>query len=385
MVRRALVVATFVVVVLTIYSSASRYLANRLIFEPQLGEALTTLVFGFFLVFAVTPALQAAAERLTPPRVGRFVAWPANLFMGLAFYLLIGLFFVDVALVVAGVLSGEDFGLGVTRARAAAVVAFALAAVFLGMRSALSPPRVEPLEIALDRWPAGLDGFRIVQISDIHIGLMLDGRFARGIVDRVNALEPDLIALTGDLVDGPVKHLKDDVAPFADLRARHGVYFVTGNHDYYSGADPWLAHVEHLGMRPLRNERVTIEQDGHRFELAGVDDHRGNLFGSDHGEDVPRAMEGRDRDDAVVLLAHDPSTFPAAVEADVDLQLSGHTHGGQIWPFNLLVHAAVGFVAGHYRRGRSQLVVSRGTGYWGPPMRLRAPAEILDITLRRAS
>lgn len=382
MVRRILVVATFVVVVLTVYLTGSRYLTNRLIFEPQLGEAWTTVLFGLFLVFAVTPALQAAAERLAPPRVGRFVAWPANLFMGLAFYLLVGLFFLDVVLLIAGVLTGQDFGLGVTRGRALAVVVFALGALALGMRSALAPPRRTSIEIRLARWPEALNGFRIVQISDIHIGLMLDAGFARSIVDHVNDLEPDLIAVTGDLVDGPVKHLVDDVAPFADLHAPHGVYFVTGNHDYYSGADPWLEHIRTaLGMRPLRNERVPIEKNGAHFDLAGVDDHRGNLFGPGHGEDVPKAMAGRDPDVPVVLLAHDPSTFPAAVEAQVDLQLSGHTHGGQIWPFNLLVRAAVGFVAGHYRRGDSQLLVSNGTGYWGPPMRVGAPAEILDITL----
>ena len=382
MVRRILVVATFVVVVLTVYLTGSRYLTNRLIFEPQLGEAWTTVLFGLFLVFAVTPALQAAAERLAPPRVGRFVAWPANLFMGLAFYLLVGLFFLDVMLLLAGVVTGQSFGLGVTRGRALVVVAFALGALALGMRSALSPPRRTSIEIRLSRWPEALNGFRIVQISDIHIGLMLDAGFARSIVDHVNDLKPDLIAVTGDLVDGPVKHLVDDVAPFADLRAPHGVFFVTGNHDYYSGADPWLEHIRtSLGMRPLRNERVPIEKNGAHFDLAGVDDHRGNLFGPGHGEDVPKAMAGRDPEVPVVLLAHDPSTFPAAVEADVDLQLSGHTHGGQIWPFNLLVRAAVGFVAGHYRRGDSQLLVSNGTGYWGPPMRVGAPAEILDITL----
>ena len=127
---------------------------------------------------------------------------------------------------------------------------------------------------------------------------------------------------------------------------------------------------------------MTISRDGAHFELAGVDDHRGDLFGPGHGEDVPTALAGRDPAEAVVLLAHDPSTFKAAIKADVDLQLSGHTHGGQIWPFNALVRAAIGFVAGYYRRGSSQLLVSRGTGYWGPPMRLRAPAEILEITLR---
>ncbi len=385
MIRRALVVAAFVAVILTVYAGGSRYLANRLIFEPALGEPWTSVVFGVFVLLAITPALQALAEKVAPPRISRFVAWPASLFLGLAFYLLIGLFTVDAALLLIGAAVGDDFGLTVSRSRAVVVLGFAIVAAVVGMASALTPPRISRHQIHLARWPKALDGFRIVQISDIHIGSMLDHRFARSIVERVNELAPDLVAVTGDLVDGPVKHLRDDVAPFGDLRARHGVFFVTGNHDYYSGADPWLDHVKELGMQPLRNERVTISQNGAHFELAGVDDHRGDLFGPGHGEDVPTALAERDPADAVVLLAHDPSTFPAAVHADVDLQLSGHTHGGQIWPFNLLVRAAVGFVAGHYRRGASQLLVSCGTGYWGPPMRLRAPAEIIEISLHPES
>lgn len=384
MVRRTVAITAVAAVALTVLVAGSRYLANRLIFEPELGEPLTSVLFWTFVVLALTPLLQGLAERLAPPRFARWIAWPANLFLGLAFYLLIGLLAADSALLLVGAAIDTDLGLAVPRSRAFVVVAFAAIAVGLAMRSAARPPRLAKHEIRLARWPAALDGFRIVQISDIHIGAMLDSRFARSVVDRVNALEPDLIAVTGDLVDGPVKHLRAEVRPFRDLRAPHGVYFVTGNHDYYSGADPWLAEVEKLGMRPLRNERITISRDGAHFELAGVDDHRGNLFGPGHGEDVPKAVEGRDPQDAVVLLAHDPSTFPAAVKEGVDLQLSGHTHGGQIWPFNLLVRAAVGFVAGHYHRGGSQLLVSNGTGYWGPPMRLRAPAEILEITLRPA-
>ena len=383
MLRKALAITAFAAVILTVYVGGSRYLAGRLIFEPALGEPWTSVLFGFFVVLAITPGLQALTERVAPPQLSRLVAWPANLFLGFAFYLLIGLFAVDLSLLLAGAAFGVDpSGLIVVRSRALAVVSFATIASIAGMFSALTPPKTSRWDIQLERWPTALDGFRIVQISDIHIGSMLDVKFARAIVDRVNELRPDLIAVTGDLVDGPVKHLREHVAPFADLRAEHGVYFVTGNHDYYSGADPWLEHVGELGMRALRNERVTISRDGAHFELAGVDDHRGDLFGPGHGEDVPTALAGRDPAEAVVLLAHDPSTFKAAIKADVDLQLSGHTHGGQIWPFNALVRAAIGFVAGYYRRGSSQLLVSRGTGYWGPPMRLRAPAEILEITLR---
>jgi len=382
MVRKGLAITVFVVILLAVYLGGTAYLADRLILGQRLGPPWTGILLGGFVVLAILPLLQGAAERLAPPRLSRFVAWPASLFLGFAFYLLIGLLVVDGTLLLVGAATGGETGLTVARSRALAVAAFAIVAGLVGLSSALAPPRTTTREIVLDRLPSALDGFRIVQISDLHIGSMLGARFARSVVDRVNALAPDLIAVTGDLVDGPVRHLENEVAPFADLRAPHGTFFVTGNHDYYSGADPWLAQVRALGMRPLRNERVTISRDGAHFDLAGVDDHRADLFGPGHGEDVPAALAGRNPDEAVVLLAHDPSTFPAAVEAGVDLQLSAHTHGGQIWPFDLLVRAAVGFVAGHYRRGASQLLVIRGTGFWGPPMRLRAPAEILDITLR---
>jgi hypothetical protein len=174
------------------------------------------------------------------------------------------------------------------------------------------------------------------------------------------------------------------VAPLASLRARHGVFFVTGNHDHYSGATAWCEALGALGIRVLRNERAAIGAGDAAFDLVGVDDHRGDLLGQGGGEDLDRALAGRDPARPAVLLAHDPSTFKRACSLGIDLQLSGHTHGGQIWPFVWLVRLAIPFVAGLYRRHGAVLYVSRGTGFWGPPMRLRAPAEIGEIVLRSA-
>jgi len=275
----------------------------------------------------------------------------------------------------------EPDPIGPARLRALAVAGIGGAATLVGLRSALAGPVLRRLELRLDRWPTGLDGFRIVQISDIHIGPMLGRAFAGEITERVNALAPDLIAVTGDLVDGSVERLRHDVAPLAGLRARHGTFFVTGNHDWYSGAAAWVAEAEALGFRALRNERVTIGSGAARFELAGVDDQRGDWL---HGSpcDVARALAGRDPAVPVVLLAHDPTTFAEASQMGVDLQLSGHTHGGQIWPFRYLVRLAVRWVEGLHERDGCLLYVSRGTGFWGPPLRLLAPAEITEITLR---
>lgn len=367
------------------------YLAKRLVLELGLAPGLEGVLVGVIVAGAASLVLQPVGERALRPPLSRLIAWPASLWMGLFFYLFLGVALSDGLILLGGVLGtetvwaaeGPDVGGAswLAAARAAGVVLLALVFVALGMRGWRGGPRLVPVEISLSRWPRALDGFRIVQISDIHIGPLLDRRFARELTERVNALEPDLVAVTGDLVDGSLSKLRDEVEPFRGLRARHGVFFVTGNHDHYSGARGWAERVRELGMRVLRNERVTLEQDGCAFELAGVDDHRSG-YESFGGEDLDRALDGLPPDRPVILLAHDPTTFRKASRMGVDLQLSGHTHGGQIWPFEYFVRLAVPFVAGLYRRGNAQVYVSRGTGFWGPPMRLGAPAEITEIRLR---
>ena len=362
------------------------YLAQRLVLEPGLAPPWRGLLLGILAGLGASLVLQPVAERGPAPRLAQVLAWPAALWMGLAFLLLLLLGVSDVALwllgsaalAASGAADGEASAAG---ARAVGVLAIAFVAGAWGLRSALRPPDRRRVEIPLARWPKGLDGFRIVQISDLHIGPLLGRRFAEQLVARVNALEPDLVAITGDLVDGSVRRLAADVEPFARLEARHGVFFVTGNHDHYSDADAWADHVAELGLRVLRNERVCIREGGVAFDLIGVDDHRGDWIGGG-GEDLPKALHGRDPERPSVLLAHDPSTFKRASALGVDLQISGHTHGGQIWPFGALVRLAIPFVAGRYRRNGAELYVSRGTGFWGPPMRLFAPAEIGELILR---
>jgi predicted MPP superfamily phosphohydrolase len=271
--------------------------------------------------------------------------------------------------------------LGVARVRAALALLAAGVAGAVGMRSALTPPAVRRIEIGVRSWPAALDGLRIVQVSDVHIGPILGRRFAEQVTERVRALAPDLIAVTGDLVDGSVDLLREEVAPFAKLSAPLGAFFVLGNHDCYSGATAWAGHVRELGMDVLRNQHRVIERSGARFVLAGVDDHHAAWVPGAGREDLEAALADAPVGLPVVLLAHDPSTFKRA-SARVDLQLSGHTHAGQIWPFRYLVRLAVPFVEGLYERTGARLYVSRGTGFWGPPMRLLAPAEITEIVLR---
>jgi hypothetical protein len=247
--------------------------------------------------------------------------------------------------------------------------------------SARGEHEIVDVEVPIARLPKALDGFTIVQLSDLHVGMTIDRAFVQRVVDRTNALSPDLIALTGDLVDGQVEDLRDDVAPLAGLRAKHGVFAVTGNHEYYSGADAWIAEITRLGARYLRNERVQIAEG---LDLAGVDDHSADSY-KGHGEDLGKALGGRDRQAAVVLLAHQPRQVRRAAKFGVDLQLSGHTHGGQIWPWHYIVKLQQGgLLAGRYEHEGTQLYVTRGCGYWGPPVRLLAPLEITRVILRIA-
>jgi predicted MPP superfamily phosphohydrolase len=388
--RRRLLLALVLVLASAFLVGAHAYLAKRLVFDPSMPEPWRSACVWAIAALAATLVLQPIGERKLPRRYARFIAWPASLWMGLAFLLLVQLLASDALLWIAGTAaqaapSGSAEPGAADAFRAAAVAAVALVAGAVGMRKALAPPEHRRLEIALGRWPRALDGFRIVQLSDVHIGPILDRRFSQHLVERVRALDPDLVAITGDLVDGDAALLAEEVAPLAGLRARHGVSFVTGNHDHYSGAPAWCTAVEGLGIRVLRNEREEIRVGDAVFDLVGVDDHRGGVLGREGGEDLDRALAGRDPARPAVLLAHDPSTFKRASSMGIDLQLSGHTHGGQIWPFEWLVRLAIPFVAGLYRRGGAILYVSRGTGFWGPPMRLRAPAEIGEIVLRSAA
>ena len=248
-----------------------------------------------------------------------------------------------------------------------------------GMFEARGTHEVVDVEIYLSKLPASLDGFTIVQLTDLHVGLTIDRVFVQRVVDRANALAPDLIALTGDFVDGKVEDLRDDIAPLAQLRAKHGIYAVTGNHEYYAGVDPWIAEISSLGARYLRNARVVIGEGDAAFELAGVDDH--SAKGGDHGDAA--ATKDRDPQRALVLLAHQPRQVRRAAAYGVDLQLSGHTHGGQIWPWHYIVKIQQGgLLAGRYEYENTQLYVSRGCGYWGPPVRVLAPLEITRVILR---
>ena len=378
----------FLLVAMSIVGAAHLYIWARLVLAPawpspgfELGSVF------FFLAWLSIPFTLNGGRRLSPPWAG-IVAWPGYAWLGSSFLLFVSVGAVDLVraltelaswgLGTAPPVAGSELEQARRWATAAAVLGgtLVLTALWFGRRVI-----VRRVLVPLGKLPHGMHGTTIVQLSDVHVGPTIGKRFLERVVDKVNALDPDVIAITGDLVDGSVPRLAPHVAPLGRLRARHGVFFVTGNHEYYSGVEEWCAHLAELGVRVLRNERVRIGTDGESYDLAGVDDFAGRHFGRGHGADIGRALAGRDESREVVLLAHQPRAVVEAERAGVGLTISGHTHGGQIWPFNFLVRLQQPVTSGLVRFGRSLIYVSNGTGYWGPPMRLGSPAEITQLVL----
>ncbi|MET7724291.1 metallophosphoesterase [Streptomyces mirabilis] len=401
------------------------YVWRRLVRDTTSGPGLARRAGT--VVFVAGPVLMiaaVAAERAGAPfRLQQVLAWPGFLWMALSIYLLLGVVAGEVVRpllrrvlerraapsaavpqpapvrhpapvphpepVPTGAAAPQEPSpaepprpvttpsrrLFVSRAVGGAAAAVALGTVGYGTYGVLRGPRVKRVTVPLAKLPRSAHGYRIAVVSDIHLGPTLGRDFCRWVVDTINSTQPDLIAVVGDLVDGSVKDLGPAAAPLARLRARHGSYFVTGNHEYYSGAAQWVREVRELGLHPLENART--EMAG--FDLAGVNDVAGESEG--HGPDFGRALGDRDTARAVVLLAHQPVQIHDAVKHGVDLQLSGHTHGGQLWPGNYLAELANPTVAGLERYGDTQLYVSRGAGAWGPPTRVGAPSDITVVEL----
>jgi hypothetical protein len=252
-----------------------------------------------------------------------------------------------------------------------------------GFYSSRKGPTVIDQDIFIESLPDQFDNFSIAQISDLHVGPTIKIKYVENVLKKIEHVNPDLIAVTGDLVDGSVKHLSKDLQPFKDMVASHGTFFVTGNHEYYSGVDPWLDETDRLGMTNLINENRLISKEGAQIALAGITDFRAHQMKKGHRSDPAKALGTIDEDMVKVMLAHQPNSIHAVHEVGVDLQLSGHTHGGQFWPFTYPTKLANAYLAGHYDHDGTQIYVNRGTGYWGPPLRIGVPAEITLIRLKK--
>jgi uncharacterized protein len=376
----------FFLIASVIMGSAHRYVWARLVRDAALPAPWARVATIAIVALFVLLMTGFAAFRFLPRSLATPSMWIAYTWLGVLFFLVMSLGLSDLARVLTirvqhgGPLDDPERRQAISRLFAGGAALLGLGVSAAGMASALAPVAVKRVRVTIDRLTKAASGTRIVQLSDVHVGPTIGKDFIEDVVARVNALEADVVVITGDLVDGSVEELSAHVAPLAKLRSKHGVYFVTGNHEYYSGADEWIAHLRKLGVRVLRNERVRIGGEG-GFDLAGIDDHSSGGFGNGHGPDLEKALSGRDGERACVLLAHQPRGIELADKLGVDLQLSGHTHGGQMFPWNLAVRLQQPFVAGLHRLTRAQIYVSRGTGYWGPPMRVGAPAEITEIEL----
>lgn len=257
-----------------------------------------------------------------------------------------------------------------------AILLLSLALIGYGVYGARRTPETVTVDVPIQGLHPGLADLRIVQITDIHAGPTIGRGYVSAIVDRVNALEPDIVAVTGDLADGSPDILRDIIAPLGNIRSRYGLFFVTGNHEYYSGVTAWIAEAERLGMTVLTNDHRIIDHGGARLALCGIPDNEGGRFLESHAPDPAGTLLGAGEADMSILLAHQPVSVFEASKAGFDLQISGHTHGGQYMPFKWLVRLQQPYISGLVRHGGTWLYVSRGTGYWGPPVRIGVPSEI---------
>ena len=361
--------------VLLVFAPAHAYVGWRLLTDLPVGTvgqglglallALSTVLIPYGTLARLFLERQALVDRLV---------WAGSLAMGLFSFLFVFTLIRDLALLLPGSAAW--------RAESAfTVVAAALAATVVGFYHARRLARVIRVDVPLAGLPEALQGFQIAQITDLHVGSTIKGDYVRGIVERVNGLDADLIALTGDLVDGTVADLKADTEPLGRLRSRHGAFVVTGNHEYYSGAEAWMAEFGRLGLNPLRNAHRVVEHDGARLVIAGINDYSAARLDPENGSNPRAALDGSPDGAPRVLLAHQPRSATAAGEAGFDLQLSGHTHGGQFWPWNHFVRFQQPYIAGLHKLDRLWVYTSRGTGYWGPPNRFGAPSEITLLRL----
>jgi predicted MPP superfamily phosphohydrolase len=361
------------------------FVAWRLV--PALGSLAASVLFGaVLLVSALTLPYGLGARHAGKGARAAVLAWAGLVCMGLFSSLFVLAAVRDVLLLAAAGVDAlrpstvDVAALAVPSARA--VVIGALLVTLWGFANARRSARVRRVDVAIAGLPAPLEGFAIAQVSDVHVGPTIKRPFVEQIVATVNALEPDVVAITGDLVDGAVPELAADVAPLAALRSKEGTFFVTGNHEYYSGAAAWVRELRRLGVVVLMNEHVVVRRGRAEIVLAGVTDYSAGHFDLEQASDPRAALAGAPTDAALrVLLAHQPRSAAAAEAAGFDLQLSGHTHGGQFLPWNFFVRLQQPFTAGLHRWRRMWVYTSRGTGYWGPPKRFGAPSEITLLRL----
>lgn len=409
----------FLALILVVVGVGQWYLWSRLVRATTRPRSTARRVGTVLMVvLGFLPVSAVGVQRLDlPEAVGLAITWVGYIWLALMFYLFLSLLVLEIPRAVlrrrrqrrtapelvtttttattteapasAVPSASGPSGSALTRRRAIAR-GFALTAgvvaigtVGFGVRSALGPIAYRRTTIGLDTLPSELSGLKIAVISDLHVGEINGRDFVARVVDQVNSQQPDLVAICGDLVDGSVAARGEMVGPLQELESRFGSYFVTGNHEYFSDAEEWIDYLPDLDVTVLHNEHVTLGTGTATIDLAGVDDESAAASGqTGQGANYRKALAGRDTSRPVILMAHQPVQVSHAEQYGVDLQLSGHTHGGQLWPFQGVIKLQQGYVAGLYRVGGTQLYVTRGAGFWGPPVRVGAPPDISILTLQ---
>ena len=384
----------FLIVVLTVLWIIHGYVAWKVI--PTLGLTSSGGITAYILVFflSILPLLPillrySGSETKIIDRISLFGYTSLGFFV-LSFLILLTKDLFGHAVTFVSYLMGSQHEVNdskrdfIKKSLTLGVLGISGAATSYGFYSSRKGPAIIEQDIFLKTLPDEFENFTIAQISDLHVGPTIKISYVDDVLRKIENVNPDLIAVTGDMVDGSVKHLSKELQPFKDMVARHGTFFVTGNHEYYSGAESWLDETDRLGMTNLINEHRLITKNGKHIAVAGITDFRAHQIIKSHRSNPKQAIKSVDNTTTKIMLAHQPNSIYSVHDAGVDLQLSGHTHGGQFWPFTYPTKLANAYLAGHYNHDGTQIYVNRGTGYWGPPLRIGVPAEITLIRLKKS-
>ena len=375
------------------------YIGRRLIKPANLTRRQKWIVWS---IIAFTPFTQPISffirQTSTDQTVSALFSWISYVGFGLFSLILAGLILRDLGLAITNLyhkiynyilsrrgVSVKSFDpqrrLFILNATNIGIIGAASLLTGYGIYEARRNPILEKVIVPMPGLGNNITDFKIAQFTDIHAGYTIRRNFIQSAVKQDNNLEADVIVFTGDMVDGNVNNLRDDVAPLKDLYAPHGIYFVTGNHEYYSGAEAWIEEMDRLGFTVLLNEHKIIQHQQTSIKIAGVTDYRAESIIRDHKSDPKKAIGDPKNADVNVLLAHQPKSVYAAAELGFDLQISGHTHGGQYVPWSFLVTLDQPFIKGLHKYKDTWIYINRGTGYWGPPIRIGIPSEVTLLTL----
>lgn len=378
------------VIVIAMWVALLGYVGMRLIHPTSLSKRGKAIAWALVASMAVLPLITMVLIRTLGADGAVPVYWAGFLTMGLASILILAVMIKDgITLAVRGIkaITGKprldpERRQFLSDAVSIGVAGSSIATAGVATVGAIGVPMINRVDVRVPGLDPELDGLTIAHLTDIHVGPTIKRRYLAALVEATNALEPDIIAVTGDLVDGMVDELEHHVAPLAELRSKLGTFYVTGNHEYYWDGPGWVEAARRLGMDALENEHRVFEVGGAKLCVAGIHDHSAPSHVAEHASDPKAAFDGAPLDAYRILLAHQPISIRDTMDVPLDLQLSGHTHGGQYFPWSVLVHLAQPYVAGLHEVGDRLLWVSRGCAYWGPPMRLGAPREIALLTLR---